>query len=77
MTDHRQRPPLPLSKSPIRLPDGVIEVDERGNVIGTAVRQCYGTVHVFAERPGACQCGTEFWGWDDPRGGPATPEPTA
>jgi hypothetical protein len=57
------RPPLPLGKSPVRLDDGVIEVNEHGQIVGMAVRQCHDNVHVFAERPGSCQCGREYWEW--------------
>lgn len=54
-------PPLPLSSSPIALPDGRIEIDAQGHVIGTAIRQCKANVHVFESVGGHCQCGSEFW----------------
>lgn len=54
------RPPLPLNASPILLPDGRMEIDKHGRVIGTAIRQCKDNVHVFATY-GHCQCGTEHW----------------
>ena len=65
MAEDKPRPPLPLGKSPIVM--GEVTVDEDGDVTfteqGHALRQCKGDVHVFAERPGACQCGTEYWDW--------------
>lgn len=57
------RPPLPLHKSPLILRDGVVETNERGEILGEAIRQCKDNIHVFAERPGACQCGKEYWDW--------------
>lgn len=54
------RPPLPLDASPILLPDGVIEVDRHGHVLGKAVRHCSDIVHVFADF-GYCQCGERLW----------------
>lgn len=57
-----ERPPLPIGKSPIRLLGGRMEIDEQGRVVGTAMRQCKDPVHVFAEIPGRCQCGMEYWG---------------
>lgn len=54
------RPPLPLAKSPILLPEGRFEVDEHGHVVGQAIRQCKDHVHVFADF-GECQCGKETW----------------
>ena len=54
------RPPLPLSRSPIELPDGRLEIDRHGNVVGTAIRQCKDHVHVFSDY-GYCQCGSEHW----------------
>lgn len=54
------RPPLPVNASPILLPDGVIEVDKHGHVIGQAVRHCTDLVHVFGDY-GECQCGARVW----------------
>lgn len=54
------RPPLPVSRSPILLPDGRIEIDAHGHVVGQAVRHCTEEVHVFADY-GECQCGAQVW----------------
>lgn len=59
MSDH-VRPPIPLSSSPLNLQDG------------TAVRHCKGLVHVFAEIPGSCQCGTGAISAQCPRTTPGT-----
>lgn len=62
MTD-QPRPPLPLASSPVVL--ATVSVDEDGDWTfeehGHAMRQCKGNIHVFRERPGACQCGGEYW----------------
>lgn len=58
------RPPLPIGKSPVRLNSGHFETDDEGNPVfdtGPYVRQCDDPVHVFAEIPGDCQCGSERW----------------
>lgn len=54
------RPPLPIGKSPIELPEGRMEVDEHGHVVGRAIRQCHDHIHVFADLD-RCQCGAEEW----------------
>lgn len=58
------RPPLPLSKSAIRLDGNRMEVDDKGRIIGTAVRACEDPMHIFAEWPGWCQCGERFYEGD-------------
>jgi hypothetical protein len=55
-------PPLPIGKSPIVLPGGVMAIDEQGRIVGRAMRQCADPIHVFAEIPGRCQCGDQWWG---------------
>lgn len=60
MRPRTTHPPLPLDSSPILLPEGRLEVDDHGHVVGTAIRQCKDHVHVFADY-GYCQCGSEFW----------------
>ena len=67
------RPPLPLDRSPVELPDDRLEVDDHGHVVGRAIRQCKNHVHVFADC-GYCQCGSEFWESPAPD---ALPEETA
>lgn len=47
--DGTPNPPLPLSQACIN------------GIDGTAIRACKGIMHIYAERPGWCQCGQEFW----------------
>lgn len=50
------RKPLPPENSP-RWSDG------------TTQDRCEGLIHVFAEVPGRCQCGEEYWDDDNLPGG--------
>lgn len=58
------RPPVPLSKAVIVLPeDGSMTINEDGTIENaTALRHCKDPLHIFEDLPGHCQCGKQYWG---------------
>jgi len=56
-----------LVNLPTRKPDGIMRqvFESDGNIeaIGPPMNmdECEGIIHVFAEVPGRCQCGSEVW----------------
>lgn len=66
------RPPLPADNAPRRATaDGAEFVDGAGRSFAP-MTTCEGVVHVFAETPGRCQCGSDWWdGEVQISGGPA------
>lgn len=64
MSDRVPNPPLPLAKACWDIRGG-FEIREDGTIGGArAIRACDGITHIFAERPGWCQCGQNYWNDD-------------